>query len=221
MPGTEKTQHISLTIQVENRLKHQLSIGALKTGARLITKNIAQELGISITPVREALLRLVSSSALAVAPAQAFMVPEISLARLLEINTIRTVLEEMAVVAAADKITLDREQTLNALLGEFQQALESGIMEDILLTNRALRFEIYHYADMPTLYTMIEQLWVCLGPSLYFLYNNFKLDGYQNGVDLYRRLLNALATGDKEASRYCLQSILQQNIATIKNQYVM
>ncbi|EDD1791160.1 GntR family transcriptional regulator, partial [Salmonella enterica] len=37
----------------------------------------------------------------------------------------------------------------------------------------------------------------------------------------YRRLLNALATGDKEASRYCLQSILQQNIATIKNQYVM
>lgn len=63
MPGTEKTQHISLTTQVENRLKHQLSIGALKPGARLITKNIAQELGVSITPVREALLRLVSSSA--------------------------------------------------------------------------------------------------------------------------------------------------------------
>ncbi|EHD8643265.1 GntR family transcriptional regulator, partial [Salmonella enterica] len=54
MPGTEKTQHISLTTQVENRLKHQLSIGALKPGARLITKNIAQELGVSITPVREA-----------------------------------------------------------------------------------------------------------------------------------------------------------------------
>ncbi|HHR7402043.1 TPA: GNAT family N-acetyltransferase [Salmonella enterica subsp. enterica serovar Paratyphi A] len=49
MPGTEKTQHISLTTQVENRLKHQLSIGALKPGARLITKNIAQELGVSIT----------------------------------------------------------------------------------------------------------------------------------------------------------------------------
>lgn len=85
MPGTEKTQHISLTTQVENRLKHQLSIGALKPGARLITKNIAQELGVSITPVREALLRLVSSSALAVAPAQAFMVPEISLESLLEL----------------------------------------------------------------------------------------------------------------------------------------
>ncbi len=71
-------------------------------------------------------------------------------------------------VAAAGKITPDREQTLNALLDEFQQALESGVMEKILLANRAFRFEIYHYADMPTLYAMIEQLWVRTGPSLHF-----------------------------------------------------
>lgn len=124
-------------------------------------------------------------------------------------------------VAAAGKITPDREQTLNALLDEFQQALESGVMEKILLANRAFRFEIYHYADMPTLYVMIEQLWVRLGPSLHFLYDNFKLDDYQNGVNLYRKLLNALVTGDKEASRHCLQNVLQQNVATIKNQYFM
>ncbi|EBF9025030.1 GntR family transcriptional regulator, partial [Salmonella enterica] len=43
----------------------------------------------------------------------------------------------------------------------------------------------------------------------------------QNGVNLYRKLLNALATGDKEASRHCLFNVLQQNVATIKNQYVM
>ncbi|EAO2169923.1 GntR family transcriptional regulator, partial [Salmonella enterica] len=52
-------------------------------------------------------------------------------------------------------------------------------------------------------------------------YDNFKLDDYQNGVNLYRKLLNALVTGDKEASRHCLQNVLQQNVATIKNQYVM
>lgn len=55
----------------------------------------------------------------------------------------------------------------------------------------------------------------------YFLYDNFKLDDYQNGVNLYRKLLNALVTGDKEASRHCLQNVLQQNVATIKNQYFM
>ncbi|ECG8591556.1 GntR family transcriptional regulator [Salmonella enterica subsp. salamae] len=220
MPGTEKTQHISLTTQVENGLKHQLSIGALKPGARLITKNIAQELGISITPVREALLRLVSSSALAVAPAQAFMVPELSLERLIEINTIRTSLEEMAVAAAAGKIVPEREQALNTLLDTFHQALESGVMEDILLANRAFRFTIYQYADMPTLYGIIEQLWVRLGPSLHFLYDDCKLDGYQDSVEMYRALLRALVAGDKIASRRCLQHILQLNITAIKNQYL-
>lgn len=40
MPGTGKMKHVSLTLQVENDLKHQLSIGALKPGARLITKNL-------------------------------------------------------------------------------------------------------------------------------------------------------------------------------------
>lgn len=69
-------KHVSLTLQVENDLKHQLSIGALKHGARLITKNLAEQLGMSITPVREALLRLVSVNALSVAPAQAFTVPK-------------------------------------------------------------------------------------------------------------------------------------------------
>lgn len=77
MPGTGKMKHVSLTLQVENDLKHQLSIGALKPGARLITKNLAEQLGMSITPVREALLRLVSVNALSVAPAQAFTVPEV------------------------------------------------------------------------------------------------------------------------------------------------
>ncbi len=96
MPGMGKMKHVSLTLQVENDLKHQLSIGALKPGARLITKNLAEQLGMSITPVREALLRLVSVNALSVAPAQAFTVPEVRKRQLDEINRIRYELELMA-----------------------------------------------------------------------------------------------------------------------------
>ncbi len=145
------------------------------------------------------------------------MVPEISLESLLEINTIRTALEEMAVVAAAGKITPDREQTLNALLDEFQQALESGIMEKILLANRAFRFEIYHYADMPTTVCHDRAIMGTPGAKPAFFYMIIlNLMIIKNGVNLYRKLLNALVTGDKEASRHCLQNVLQQNVATIK-----
>lgn len=105
MPERKKMKHVSLTLQVENDLKHQLSIGALKPGARLITKNLADQLGMSITPVREALLRLVSVNALSVAPAQAFTVPEVGKRQLDEINRIRYELELMAVTLAVENLT--------------------------------------------------------------------------------------------------------------------
>ena len=219
MPGMEKTQHLSLTTQVERGLKDKLSIGALRPGARLITKNIAQELGISITPVREALLRLVSSSALAIAPAQAFMVPDITMTRFSEIVHIRCELEGMAVMAATGEATPERMGILHALLADYQQAHESGTIEDRLLANRALRFKIYQFANMPTLVEMIEQLWVRMGPSLHFLYDMAKQEAYQHNVGHYQELLRVMATGNKDASRHCLIDMIHKNVVVIKQQY--
>jgi len=96
----DKAQRLSLTVQVESRLKSALILGMLKPGARLVTKEIAQQLGTSITPVREALLRLVASGALDVTPAQAFLVPAISVCRYQEITTLRKTLEGIAVEKA-------------------------------------------------------------------------------------------------------------------------
>lgn len=220
MPGTEKSQHISLTTHVERGLKDRLSLGELKPGARLITKNIAEELGISITPVREALLRLVSASALTIAPAQAFMVPEINMARFAEIIRIRCELEGMAVMEATGRITPERMELLKALLATYQQAHERGSVAERLRANRALRFKIYHFANMPTLCEMIEQLWVQMGPSLHFLYDLEKEGAYPHSVDHYHQLFKVIAQGNKEASRDCLIDIINKNVAIVKRQYL-
>ena len=170
MPGMGKMKHVSLTLQVENDLKHQLSIGALKPGARLITKNLAEQLGMSITPVREALLRLVSVNALSVAPAQAFTVPEVGKRQLDEINRIRYELELMAVALAVENLTPQDLAELEELLEKLQQAQEKGDMEQIINANRLFRLAIYHRSNMPILCEMIEQLWVRMGPGLHYLY---------------------------------------------------
>ncbi|THD53703.1 alpha,alpha-phosphotrehalase [Enterobacteriaceae bacterium ML5] len=54
----EKAQRVSLTMQVEAKLKGALIVGILKPGARLVTKEIAAQLGTSVTPVREALKKV-------------------------------------------------------------------------------------------------------------------------------------------------------------------
>ncbi|MBN6124375.1 hypothetical protein JZL88_25780, partial [Escherichia coli] len=48
MPGTGKMKHVSLTLQVENDLKHQLSMGTLNPTELLINKNLVEELGMRI-----------------------------------------------------------------------------------------------------------------------------------------------------------------------------
>ncbi|EFB1109000.1 TPA: colanic acid/biofilm transcriptional regulator McbR [Escherichia coli] len=203
MPGTEKMKHVSLTLQVENDLKHQLSIGALKPGARLITKNLAEQLGMSITPVREALLRLVSVNALSVAPAQAFTVPEVGKRQLDEINRIRYELELMAVTLAVENLTPQ----------------EKGDMEQIINANRLFRLAIYHRSNMPILCEMIEQLWVRMGPGLHYLYEAINPAELRERIENYRLLLAALKAKDKEGCRHCLAEIMQQNIAILYQQY--
>lgn len=220
MPGMEKIQHMSLTTQVEKGLKDRLSIGALKPGIRLVTKTIALELGMSITPVREALLRLASSSALTIAPAQAFMVPDINMVHFAEIIRIRCELESIAVTEATGQMTAERMQNLKTLLVNYQQAQQSGSMAERLLANRAFRFRIYQYANMPILTEMIEQLWVRMGPSLHFLHDQGEIDGWQNSAAHYQRLLNEMETGNKDASRQCLLEIIDRNVAIIKRQYI-
>lgn len=198
MLDMEKAQRMSLTMQVEVRLKNALMMGTLKPGERLVTKEIADQLGTSITPVREALLRLVSSGALDATPAQAFLVPELTLERFQEITKIRKVLEGMAVEMATKYRTSDQLAVLQEHYERFSKAKMSGSIDETLRANRAFRLELYRCAGMPILQNLIEQLWIRIGPSFNYLYpqSHEMSHGHHN----YEELLKALACQDAEAS---------------------
>ncbi len=91
----------------------------------------------------------------------------------------------------------------------FKQALESGVGEKILAKPARPALEIHHYADMPTRHD--EQLWV-RPPSLHFYMIILNLMIIKTALICARKLLNALVTGDKEASRHWYhRTFLQQN----------
>lgn len=218
LDNLEKAQRMSLTMQVEVSLKSALIAGALKPGARLVTKDIADKLGTSITPVREALLRLVSAGALHATPAQAFLVPEVSLERYSEVNAIRKELECMAVAAACNQMSDEKLETLRDLSEKFHEAMSNGEVERALHTNRAFRFTLYHYADMPTLMSLIEQLWVRIGPCFNCLYNpDIVLPSRSYRYD---ELLDALAKGDQEASRAAIDNVIDEANEILIRQFV-
>lgn len=217
MLDLEKAQRMSLTTQVEVSLKSALIVGALKPGARLITKEIADQLGTSITPVREALLRLVSAGALHATPAQAFLVPEVSQDRYNEINTIRKKLEGMAASVACAAMTPERLNTLRILAAGFEEARARGNVEQALQANRVFRFRVYEYAEMPTLISLIEQLWVRIGPCFNYLYPVSK--DLNRGELAYDALLFALEKGDCIASQQAVLNSIDEGAKVLLKQY--
>lgn len=213
-----KAQRLSLTQQVEQNLKNALIIGALKPGARLVTKDIAESQGISITPVREALLRLVASGALYAAPAQAFLVPELDLQRYNEIQIIRKKLEGMAAATASEKMTSEKVGQLHKLVEEFYSIKSSGDTAKTLQSNYQFRFCLYEFAEMPTLTALIEQLWVRVGPSFNYLYPHVDELFYQR--EFYHPLLSALEKGAQEESYAAICEIIDESGAFLQRQYI-
>lgn len=217
LENLEKAQRISLTMQVENSLKGALITGSLKPGARLITKEIADKLGTSITPVREALLRLVSAGALQATPAQAFLVPEVTLERYNEINAIRKQLEPMAVAAACQNMTETKLDALRALSDNFSTAMHQGDVQKAIHANRVFRFTLYQYAEMPTLNALIEQLWVRIGPCINYLHR--ELDDIKVSTYHYDELLSALERRDVDASQKAIDKLIDEANTLLQRQY--
>lgn len=197
MSGMKELARNNLATQIENNIKIKLITGSLKPDERLVTKSVADQLGVSVTPVREALLRLVSSGALVAVPSQAFMVPRISLADFQEITVIRKNLEIIAVMEATHSIRPHELTILHQLYSRFQDAKAEGNVGMALLSNYEFRFQLYEYAKMPILVALIEQLWVRVGPSFNYLYpQSSDIQGHHN----YDNLLDALAQLDSERS---------------------
>ena len=213
----EKAQRLSLTAQVEATLRSALIVGKLKPGARLVTRDLAAQLGTSITPVREALLRLVSAGALDATPAAAFLVPEVTLQRFEEITLIRKNLEGLAARSATPFVGKKQLTQLKKLCASYKQAKITGDAEAALQANRAFRFTLYSYAQMPTLDALIEQLWVQIGPCFNYLYPQPEevVKGHHN----YDRLLDALQAGDSALSEQIIIKAIDDGALILKKHY--
>jgi GntR family colanic acid and biofilm gene transcriptional regulator len=155
---------------VERTLKQALMEGSLKPGERLVARDLAERLGMSQTPVREALLKLAASGALDVMPAQSFQVAAPSAARYREIADIRRAVEALAVERACARISKDDIANLKAINRRYKDARARNAVHEALHENKEFRLTLYGLAEMPTLNAIIESLWLKIGPSLNFLF---------------------------------------------------
>jgi GntR family colanic acid and biofilm gene transcriptional regulator len=196
----------SLVTHVEEEIRAALIEGRLEPGTRLVTKDLADSLGMSITPVREALVRFAASGVLTAEPAQSFRVPTITMAQYREIAEIRKSVEGLAAFNAASQITADEMAQMHALLIRYLSAKADKEQHLALTLNKKFRFVLYAAARMPTLLGVIEMLWLKAGPGFNYLYPEAHAGSgdHQNYGDLMLALQQKQAAAARTAIEHAI-----------------
>lgn len=147
-------------------LREGLISGQFRPGQRLVMQDLAEKLGTSVTPVREACLRLVSERGLELRSGRFVTVPPMTLARYMEVRTIRLSLEGLAAGLAAETATEEEIDRLVEIQTIFEKVDRAGDPEDAFRYNRDFHFSVYRLSRMDMLVAHIESLWVSMGPML-------------------------------------------------------
>ncbi|HEY2132311.1 MAG TPA: FCD domain-containing protein [Acetobacteraceae bacterium] len=193
---------------VERSLHQALLEGHLRPGERLVTRELAEQLGTSLTPVREALLKLVAAGALEIGPSQSFRVPLVTVARYLEISDIRRAVEGLAAERATARIEPQQIEALRTIKDRFLTAKGQFDVAQALAHNYAFRFGLYEIAGMPALLDVIERLWLQIGPALNYLYPQpVAVSERQHNYD---RLLAALERRDGTGVRAAIDRAIDE-----------
>jgi len=150
------------------KLKNLLISGELKPDEKLSLRSVAEALGVSIMPVREATARLVADGALTVLPNRAVSVPLMTAQKLLELTEVRVAVEGFASELAALKRTDAQLRQIVAIDKRFRRAVRAPAptVSDALLLNKELHFSIYSAAGLAPLVPIIEGLWLKIGPII-------------------------------------------------------
>jgi DNA-binding GntR family transcriptional regulator len=188
-------------------LREYLRAGRLATGQPLQEAALAAQLGVSRTPVREALARL-ASEGLVVAEGRSFTVPILTRADIEEIYALRFLLEPEALRLVAERKPERRQlAALRRALGDMAEAHEAG-------DGRAFMDANYRYRDAWTALVPNRRLVRAIGlyaDHVRYL-RAFTLDeAAVREVVLkgLRRLLAALAAGDGEAAAKAMRAHLE------------
>lgn len=189
-------EHDNLGEVVYGKLSEALIKGRLAPDARLTIRDLAQSLGTSVTPVRDAILRLIQDEALVQKSARDVRVPILTLERYQEIRQIRTKLEGLAARESALKATPDDIARLRDLIERNEKAIAEEDWTEALDLNQTFHFALAEIANMAVLRGILNRLWLQMGPLIAASYSN----GGRVMIDQHYVILAAIEARDPDAA---------------------
>lgn len=203
---------VLLHAEVYRALRFRLATGKIVPGLRLSTRGLAQELGVSQMPVREALSRLAAEGAIEIRQRRRVVITAMTPDRFADVLRCRVLLEPEAAVLAMPFLDNARQRQLEAFDAQMDAALETGDVGTYMEANYNFHFTIYRAQGRRTLNQLIDTLWLQFGPYMRVVYGRF---GTANLVDQHRVALAAIERGDAQALGRAIRADIEDGMGLI------
>ncbi|HEX3618163.1 MAG TPA: GntR family transcriptional regulator [Solirubrobacteraceae bacterium] len=177
-------------------LRGAIVAGALRPGARIGQEEFAQQLGVSIAPVREALRILEQEGQVTYLPRRGYFVTALQIADLEEIYGLRALLERRAARDALATLDSPELERIALAARDFEDAVDAGDVAAELEANRRFHLAILDSPEHPHTMRVIRQLWDSTEAYRALYYN---LEAERRGaVKAHTRIIAALRKRDAE-----------------------
>jgi DNA-binding GntR family transcriptional regulator len=183
-------------------LRDAFTRGAFAPGDTLSLRQLAEQLGVSVTPVREAVRRLVAEGALADTPSRTLMVPAFDARRADDLKAARLALEHMVLDRAMARIDTAGMDALAAILADADGGPEA--MPD-LMANHRFHFTLYRHSGSDVLLRLIESLWLQYGAYLNLIINRPQAGRIAEHAH-HHEIVAALRAADRAAAHRALEA---------------
>jgi DNA-binding GntR family transcriptional regulator len=148
-----------LTDQVYAALREAIMSGELPPGSRLRVRDIAEQVGTSVMPVREAIRRLEEAGLAAREPHKGAVVKALTLEELVHVYDVRKVLEGEAARLGAERITVEECERMQAEFDAVVAAIRDRHAIGLLDHDEAMLTVLYTASGNPVLVDTIQTLW--------------------------------------------------------------
>ncbi|MDX1738059.1 MAG: GntR family transcriptional regulator [Alphaproteobacteria bacterium] len=191
----ETQEHLTLQERVFQQLRLDIMLGNIEPGKAITIRGLAEDLGTSPMPVREALRRLVAERALELLPNRRVTVPKMTPEKYRELADARVAVESLAARRALPHMDDQVLGKLREIDKEIDAAIAANDVESYLSKNMEFHFTLYQTGPSQIIMPLIESLWLQIGP---FLKVAMKNKGLGTVEDQHHAAMSAIESNDSE-----------------------
>lgn len=195
------------------RVSQDLVLGKLRPNEKVTIRGLADSLGVGTTPVRDAVQRLLLDGVLIQRSLRDVRVPMLTVAQYLEITSIRCELEGLAAGRAAEMVQSKDLTRLKRNVVRNEAAAASGRWSQAIEHNQKFHFALAEMAGMPMLLSILNRLWLRMGPLIAGYYAQEKVEM----VRYHHDIIAACEAGDSAAAALAMRTDIDSARGGISN----